>query len=182
LTGEAAREWLETEAGIARAAAGQLKIPTQDLVARIAALQDERKSLDRQLADAKKQLAMGGASGGAGAAPEALGSLQFLGRILEGVGGKDVRDMVHEARQQLTSGVAAFVGVDDGKAAVAVAVTPDLAGRIDAVALVRAGAELVGGKGGGGKPDLAQAGGPDGAGAEAALAAIREAVRAASSG
>jgi alanyl-tRNA synthetase len=179
LTGEAARQWLETEAGIARAAAGQLKIPTQDLVARIATLQDERKSLDRQLAEAKKQLAMGGGSGGGQAAPETLGSLQFLGRILEGVGGKDVRDMVHEARQQLTSGVAAFVGVDDGKAAVAVAVTPDLAGRIDAVALVRAGAELVGGKGGGGKPDLAQAGGPDGSGAEAALAAIREAVRAA---
>ncbi|WBQ13590.1 alanine--tRNA ligase [Hyphomonadaceae bacterium BL14] len=181
LTGEAARQWLETEAGIARAAAHQLKIPTQDLVARIAALQDERKGLDRQLAEAKKQLAMGGASGGAGSAPETMGSLQFIGRILEGVGGKDVRDMVHEARQHLTSGVAAFVGVDDGKAAVAVAVTPDLAGRIDAVALVRAGAGHVGGKGGGGKPDLAQAGGPDGAGAEAALAAIREAVSAAAS-
>jgi alanyl-tRNA synthetase len=181
LTGEAARLWLETEAGIARAAATQLKLPTQDLVARVAALQDERKMLERQLAEARKQLAMGGGASGGGEAPQIIGSLQFLGRVLDGVSGKDVRDLVHEARQTLTSGIAAFVGVDDGKAAVAVAVTPDLAGRIDAVALVRVGAEQVGGKGGGGKPDLAQAGGPDGSGAQAALAAIRDAVTAAAS-
>ncbi|KAA5804537.1 alanine--tRNA ligase [Alkalicaulis satelles] len=179
LTGEPARQWLETEAGIARAAAAQLKIPTQDLAARIAALQDERKALDKQLAEAKKQLAMGGGAGGGAPAPETLGSIQFLGRVLEGVGGKDLRDMVHEARQSLKSGVAAFIGVADGKAAVAVGVSPDLTATLDAVALVRAGAGPVGGKGGGGKPDLAQAGGPDGSGAEAALDAIREAVRAA---
>ncbi|PWE17535.1 alanine--tRNA ligase [Marinicauda salina] len=177
LTGEAARQWLEHQAGVARSLAEGLKIPVNELEHRVAALLDERKKLERQLAEAKKQLAMGGAGSDAPAGPEDVGGLKFIGRVAEGVGGKDLRGMVDEARKQMGSGVAAFVGVNDGKAALAVGVTDDLSGRVDAVELVRAGSAAVGGKGGGGRPDFAQAGGPDGAKADAALAAIREALK-----
>ncbi|XBQ15334.1 MAG: alanine--tRNA ligase [Oceanicaulis sp.] len=176
LTGEAARQWLETEAARAREAANRLKVPTAELAERIAALQDERKKLDRELAEAKKKLAMGGGSAAAAPGPEEIAGLKFTGRVVEGVGGRDLRGLVDEARQAMGSGVAAFVGVVDGKAALAVGVTDDLAGRVDAVELVRAGSAAVGGKGGGGRPDFAQAGGPDGSRADDALAAIREAL------
>lgn len=177
VTGEAAREYLETEAGRARQAANALKVPTAELTDRIAALQAERKTLERQLAEAKKQLAMGGGAGAAPAGPEEIAGLKLIARVVEGVGGKDLRGLVDEARQQMGSGVAVFVGVNDGKAALAVGLTEDLKAKLSAVDLVRAGAAAVGGKGGGGRPDFAQAGGPDGAKAEAALAAIREQLR-----
>jgi len=176
-TGEAARQYLETEAGRARTAATALKVPTAELADRIAALQSERKSLERQLAEAKKQLAMGGGASAAPAGPEDIAGTPLIARVVEGVGGKDLRGLVDDARTQMGSGVAVFIGVNDGKAALAVGLTDDLKARLSAVELVRAGAAAVGGKGGGGRPDFAQAGGPDGAKAEAALDAIREALR-----
>ena len=176
-TGEAAREYLETEAGRARAAANALKVPTAELSGRIAALQSERRTLERQLAEAKKQLAMGGGAGAAPAGPEDVAGVKLIARVVKGVGGKDLRGLVDEARTQLGSGVAVFIGVNEGKAALAVGLTDDLKGRLSAVDLVRAGAAAVGGKGGGGRPDFAQAGGPHGAKAEDALAAIRDHLR-----
>jgi alanyl-tRNA synthetase len=176
LTGEAARQYLETQAGIARSAADRLKIPASELEARLDALIDERKKLERQLAEAKKQLAMGGGAAGAPAGPETIGDVKFIGRVVEGVGGKDLRGLVDEARSQMGSGVAVFIGINEGKAALAVGVTDDLKDRYNAVDLVREGAAAVGGKGGGGRPDFAQAGGPDGTQAEAGLTAIREAL------
>ncbi|WP_270374677.1 alanine--tRNA ligase [Marinicauda sp. Alg238-R41] len=176
LTGEAARQYLETQAGIARSAADRLKIPASELEARLDALIDERKRLERQLAEAKKQLAMGGGAAGAPAGPETIGDVKFIGRVVEGVGGKDLRGLVDEARSQMGSGVAVFIGINEGKAALAVGVTDDLKDRYNAVDLVREGAAAVGGKGGGGRPDFAQAGGPDGTQAEAGLTAIREAL------
>jgi alanyl-tRNA synthetase len=179
-TGEAAREYLETEANRAKQAAAALKVPTVELSERIAALQAERKTLERQLAEAKKKLAMGGGGGSAPASgPEEVSGIKLIARVVEGVGGKDLRGLVDEARAQMGSGVAAFVGVNDGKAALAVGLTDDLINSLSAVDLVRAGAAEVGGKGGGGRPDFAQAGGPDGANAEAAIAAIRRALQAA---
>ena len=176
-TGEAAREYLEAEAGRARQAAAALKVPTADLAERIAALQAERKTLERQLAEAKKQLAMGGGAGAAPAGPEDIAGVKLIARVVDGVGGKDLRGLVDDARQQMGSGVAVFVGVNDGKAALAVGLTDDLKDRLSAVELVRAGAAAVGGKGGGGRPDFAQAGGPDGVKAEDALTAIRDQLR-----
>ena len=118
---------------------------------------------------------MGGGSGGAApAGPEDIGGIKFTGRVVEGVGGKDLRGLVDDARSQMGSGVAVFIGVNDGKAALAVGLTDDLTGRLSAVDLVRAGSAAVGGKGGGGRPDFAQAGGPDGSKADAALEAIRD--------
>jgi len=176
LTGEAARVWLEEQAGVAKTAADALKIPVGELPARIEALAEERKKLESQLSEAKKQLALGG-SGAAPAGPEEVAGLKFIGRVADGVGGKELRALVDDARAQMGSGVAAFIGVVDGKAAIAVGVTPDLQEQISAVDLVRAGSAAVGGKGGGGRGDFAQAGGPDGEKADDALAAIRDALK-----
>jgi alanyl-tRNA synthetase len=180
LTGEAARQYLLDQARMLRDSADVLKIPPTELKARVESLSAERKRLERELAEAKKQLAMGG-GGGASVGPEIeeIGGVKLIARIAEGVGGKDLRGLVDEAKGRLGSGVAVFIGVQDGKAALAVGVTDDLTGRISAVDLVRAGAEALGGKGGGGRPDMAQAGGPDGAQAQAALAAIRQTLAAA---
>ncbi|MBR9825787.1 MAG: alanine--tRNA ligase [Alphaproteobacteria bacterium] len=173
LTGEAARLFMEEQIGYGRAAAEALKIPAADLVARVQALNEERKKLERQLSEAKKQLAMGGGAGAAPAGPQDINGTKFIGRVVEGVGGKDLRGLVDEAKSSMGSGVAVFIGVNDGKAALAVGVSTDLHERFTAVDLVRAGSAAVGGKGGGGRPDFAQAGGPDGSKAEEALAAIR---------
>jgi alanyl-tRNA synthetase len=176
LTGEAARLYLEEQAGLARAAADAAKAPLIELPARIESLMAEKKRLERDLAEAKKKLALGGG----GAAPEGevidIKGVKFMGRVLDGVEAKDLRGLVDQAKQKMGSGVAAFIGVADGKAALAVGVTDDLKAKFSAVDLVRAGAEAVGGKGGGGRPDMAQAGGPEGAKAGEALRAIEGAL------
>ena len=174
MTGEGARLHMEEQMGYGRAAADALKVPPADLATRVSALMDERKKLERQLAEAKKQIAMGGGAAGEPAGPEAINGVNFIGRVVEGVGGKDLRGLIDEAKARMGAGVAAFIGVNDGKAALAVGVTDDLKDRFGAVDLVKAGAGAVGGKGGGGRPDFAQAGGPDGAKAEAGIQAIRD--------
>jgi alanyl-tRNA synthetase len=176
LTGEAARLYLEEQAGLARAAADAAKAPLIELPARIEALMADKKRLERDLAEAKKKLALGG--GGAAPADEVIDikGVKFMGRVLDGVEAKDLRGLVDQAKQKMGSGVAAFIGVADGKAALAVGVTDDLKAKFSAVDLVRAGAEAVGGKGGGGRPDMAQAGGPEGAKAGEALKAIEGAL------
>ncbi len=175
LTGEAARRHLEQEAGIAKRAAAALKTVPAELVDRVSALVAERRKLERDLAEAKKKLALGGGEGPREEA-ETIAGLKFVGKALDGVAAKDLRGLVDQAKERVGSGVAAFVGVNDGKAALAVGVTKDLTARVSAVDLARAGALAIGGKGGGGRPDMAQAGGPDGARAADAIAAIRDAL------
>ena len=179
-TGEAARAYLERHAGLARQAADFLKAPADELVSRIEVLVADRKKLERELGEAKKALALGGGAGVSQSAGETreIAGVRYAGRVLNGVAPKDLRGLVDETKQKLGSGVAAFIGVNDGKAALAVGVTDDLKDKLSAVDLVRAGAEAVGGKGGGGRPDMAQAGGPDGAQAENALDAIAKAIEA----
>jgi len=132
---------------------------------------DERRKLERDLAEARKKLAMGG---GGGAEPEMkqVGRVKVLARAVEGVAPKDLRGLVDQGKKQVGSGVVAIVGISDGKAGLVVGVTDDLTGTISAVDLVRIGSTALGGSGGGGRPDLAQAGGPDASKAEAALQAI----------
>jgi alanyl-tRNA synthetase len=142
---------------------------------RVATLQDERRKLERELSEAKKKLALGG-GGGTQAGPEQVAGVALLARALEGVPAKELRGLVDEGKKIVGSGIVAYVGVDDGKAALAVGVTDDLKGKISAVDLLKAGVAAVGGQGGGGRPDMAQGGGPDGAKANEALAAIREAL------
>ena len=178
LTGNAARKHLAEQEKRLRAVAMALKVRPDEAAERVAALVEERRKLDRELTEAKKKLAMGGgAINGADAGIRTVGSVKFLGRTVDGISPKDLKGLADDGKKTVGSGVVAIVGVsDDGKGAVVVGVTDDLTGRISAVDLVRKGAEALGGKGGGGRPDMAQAGGPDGAKAEAALAAIAAAL------
>jgi alanyl-tRNA synthetase len=179
LTAEGAREYLAQQDGRMRELAGVLRTRPDEVVERVKALLEERKQLERQLGEARRQLALGGGAAqkngkdGDGAAPiRAVGDIKLLARTVQGLAPKDLRGLVDDGKRQVGSGVVAIVGVtEDGKAALAVGVTDDLTARINAVDLARAGAEVLGGKGGG-RPDLAQAGGPDGSKADAALEAI----------
>jgi alanyl-tRNA synthetase len=179
LTGHHARKHANDTMALARTAASELRTSIEDVPARIAALMDERKKLERDLSDARKKLAMGGGAGN-GAADGGVreaGGVKLLARAVEGVETKDLKSLVDDGKKQIGSGVVAIVGVtEDGKAGIVVGVTSDLTSRFNAVELVRKGSEALGGKGGGGRPDMAQAGGPDGAKASAALAAIEQAI------
>ncbi|HCE22269.1 MAG TPA: alanine--tRNA ligase [Hyphomonas sp.] len=174
-TGAEALAYLKGRAEIAVDLAESLKVPLKDVPRRVAALGEERRSLEKELADVKRKLAMGG-GGGAPAGPEEINGVKLMARIAEGVGGKELRTLVDEAKAQIGSGIVAFVGVADGKAGVAVGVTKDLTDTYSAVDLVKAASEALGGKGGGGRPDMAQAGGPDTDKADDALAAVRAAI------
>ncbi len=175
-TGAEAIAFLRSRAQVAVDLSDQLKVPLKDVAKKVSSLSEERKTLERQLADTKRALAMAGESG-APSGPEEINGVKLIARVAEGVGGKDLRALIDEAKAQMKSGIAVFVGVNDGKAAVAVGVTEDLVGTHSAVDLVRVASAEVGGKGGGGRPDMAQAGGPDGANAEAALDAVRAALK-----
>ncbi|UMY18297.1 alanine--tRNA ligase [Methylobacterium organophilum] len=179
MTGNAARRHRAEESRALAALAGQLKAPVADVSDRLAALIEERRRLERELADARKKLAMGGGAGEGDAAREVNG-VKLMARVVEGVEMRDLKGLADEGKSRLGSGIVAIVGVaPDGKAGLVVGVTEDLTERYDAVGLVRAGAGHLGGKGGGGRRDMAQAGGPNGAGASAALDAIAEALAAA---
>ncbi|MFC3691750.1 alanine--tRNA ligase [Chenggangzhangella methanolivorans] len=173
LTGEAARLYLESQNARVADLAALLKAPEAEVVARVETLIEERKRLERELADARKKLAMGGGGGGAQDATREVGGVKLFARTVEGVEMKDLKGLVDEAKKSLGSGVAAIVGVTaEGKAGVVVGVTADLTAKFNAVDLVRVASAALGGSGGGGRPDMAQAGGPDGAKAAEALDAV----------
>jgi alanyl-tRNA synthetase len=179
LTGKAARKAAEKQVEVAKAAAAELKVPLEDMPARVASLLDERKKLERELTGARKKLAMGGGAKAAGAASDVrqVNGVKLIARAVTGIELKDLRSLADEGKKQVGSGVVAIVGLsEDGKAGLVVGVTDDLTQRFNAVELVKKGAAVLGGKGGGGRPDMAQAGGPDGAKAEAALKAIEAAL------
>jgi alanyl-tRNA synthetase len=173
LTGEAARQWVVGREEALKSVAATLKTAPEEVEARVAALVDERRRLERELAEAKKQLALGGGGAAAPSADEEIGGIKFSGQVLHGLDGKELRGLLDEAKKRLGSGVAAIAAVNDGRVTFAVGVTGDLTSRFSAVDLVRAGVEALGGKGGGGRPDMAQGGGPDGGRADDAIAAVR---------
>ncbi len=178
LTGSTARKYAHHLGELAKAAAAELKVPLEDMPGRLAQVLDERRRLERELSEAKKKLAMGGGARAQGAdGVRVVGDVKLLARVVEGIEIKDLKSLADEGKKQLGSGVVALVATTaDGKASIVVGVTPDLVARISAVDLVRKASEVLGGKGGGGKPDMAQAGGPDGSKAEAALKAIEGAL------
>ena len=163
-------------------AAAVLKVKPEDVAARVASLVEDRKRLERELSDARKKMALGGgggnAAGNGGGDVKDLGGIKFAPRVLEDVPAKELKGMADELMKTLGSGVVALVSVTEGKANVVVGVSGDLTERMSAVDLVRAGSAAVGGKGGGGRPDMAQAGGPDGAQAGKAIDAIAAAIQA----
>lgn len=174
LTGKGAKAYFDEQSALLSEAAAVLKTPPRELPTRISALVDERKKLDRELTEAKKALAL---SGGAGASDvpkiEEIGGVKFLGQALEGVSGKDLPGLIDDAKAQVGSGVVAFACNSDGKAAVAVGVTEDLVGKVSAKDLVQVAVEAVGGKGGGGRPDMARGGGPNGGDVAKAIEAVK---------
>jgi len=180
LTGKGAEDYLRQRDAQLQAVAGVLKARPEELAERISTLVEERRKLERELSEAKKALALsGGSTASNGAASEKkVGGVSFIGRTLEGVPARDLKGMADEFKKQIGSGVVALIGVEDGKASAVVAVTDDLAGKLDAVSFVRAGVAELGGKGGGGRPDMAQGGGPDVANANKALQAIEAALSA----
>jgi alanyl-tRNA synthetase len=178
LTGTAARKHSNHLAELAKTAAAELKAPLEDLPARLGQVLEERKRLERDLSEAKKKLAMGGGARADGAdGVRMIGDVKLLARTVAGIEIKDLKSLADEGKKQLGSGVVALVATtEDGKASIVVGVTPDLVARFSAVDLVRKASAVLGGKGGGGKPDMAQAGGPEGAKAEQALSAIAAAL------
>jgi alanyl-tRNA synthetase len=179
LTGTTARKATHHIGQLAKSAAAELRAPLEELPARLSQMLDERKRLERELSDAKKKLAMGGGGKSDGAADgvRMAGDVKLMARAVSGIEIKDLKSLADEGKKQLGSGVVALVATsEDGKASVVVGVTPDLVARFSAVDLVRKASAVLGGKGGGGKPDMAQAGGPDGAKADDALAAIAAAL------
>ena len=175
MTGEGARQWLVAREEALKSAASVIRATPEEVPARLAALLDERKRLEKELAEAKKALALGGGGTGGATAPadETVAGVTFSGQVLEGLDPKELRPLLDAAKQRMGSGVAVLIAVNEGKASIAAAVTDDLTGRFSAVDLVRAGVEALGGKGGGGRPDMAQGGGPDGSKAADALAAVK---------
>jgi alanyl-tRNA synthetase len=178
LTGEAARRWLEDQAGVARGLADQFKVPVAEVPARIEALQAQARKAERELADARRQLALGGGGGAASNEPEDVAGVKFIGRVLEGVGGKDLRPIAETFRKQLPDGVIVLNGVVDGKVANTVIVTGSAQARFNAVDLARIAVAAMGGQGAGGKPDFAQGGAPDAAKAADGVAAVKAALAA----
>ncbi|WP_431322376.1 alanine--tRNA ligase [Rhizobium sp. YTU87027] len=177
VTGESAREYLAEQDERVKSLATSLKVQPADVLTRVEALMDERRKLERELADAKRKLAMGGGQGGSADAVRDVAGVKFLGKAISGVDPKDLKGLADDGKASLGSGVVALIGVaEDGKASAVVAVTEDLVGRFSAVDLVRIASAALGGKGGGGRPDMAQAGGPDGSKADEAIAVVAAAL------
>jgi alanyl-tRNA synthetase len=180
LTGEGARRHLDEQERRLKQIAAALKVAPGDAVSRVETVLEERRRMEKELAEARKKLALGGGQAGAAAETETVAGAGFVGKVVDGVSPRDLKPLADEGRKALGSGVVVFVGSgEDGKASIVVGVTPDLTGRFDAVQLVRVGSAALGGQGGGGRPDMAQAGGPDGANAQAAIAAVKAAMEAA---
>ena len=177
VTGPAALSYLVEQDERIKTLASALKVQPTDVVSRVEALVEERRRLERELAETKRRLAMGGSQGGGAGEVREVGGTKYLGKVLEGIDAKDLKGLADEGKASLGSGVVTLVGVSaDGKASAVVAVTEDLTGRFSAVDLVRIASAALGGKGGGGRPDMAQAGGPDGSKAQAAVDAVAEAL------
>jgi alanyl-tRNA synthetase len=181
VTGAAAEKFVAEQQKIVAEAAAALRAVPQDLGARIVSLLEERKKLERDLAEARKQIAIAGSGGGgaasAGGDTKSVNGIKLAARLLPDVPAKELKGMADALKKQLGSGVVALIATADGKASVVVGVTDDLTAKLSAVDLVKAGSAALGGQGGGGRPDMAQAGGPDAANANNAIAAIEAAIR-----
>ncbi len=171
LTGQEALAHLSAQSSALAGIASNLKAKPEDVASRVQALMDERKALQNEVAELRKAVAMGG--GGQSAEAEDVGGVPFFAQILKDVPGKDLRGLIDEHKNRLGSAVILLISDAGGKAAVAAGVTDDLTSKVSAVDIVKAAAGELGGKGGGGRPDMAQAGGANAANAEQAVMAAK---------
>ncbi|GLR83018.1 alanine--tRNA ligase (plasmid) [Azospirillum oryzae] len=184
LTGTGAKAWLSERDHLLTETASVLKVKPDEVPARVAVLVEERRKMERELADLRRQVALSGAMGGGGAKADGgneakdVAGVKVAARVVEGLPAKDLKPMADELKKQVGSGVVVLIASNEGKASIVIGVTDDLTGSLSAVDLVRVGAEALGGKGGGGRPDMAQAGGPDASLAPAAIEAIEKAIAA----
>jgi alanyl-tRNA synthetase len=177
LTAKGARHHARSNANLVASTADVLRTTPAEILNRIEALQDNLKKAERGLSDAQKKLALGGASGAAAPAAETVNGTAFIGRVVEGVAAKDLRGLVDAEKKKVGSGVVTLVlKGEDGKGTVAVGVTDDLVAKFSAAELIKRATVALGGQGGGGRPDMAQGGGPDGGKAAEAVAAVRAAL------
>ena len=176
VVGAAALDHVQRQDERLAAVSSALKIAPAQLPERIESLLEERKRLDREVAELRRQLATGGAGPAAGPVARDVGGVKFASRVVEDLPPKDLKPMADELKRQVGTGIVALISVTEGKASLVVGVTGDLTDRYNAVDLVRVGSQALGGKGGGGRPDMAQAGGPQAEAAEAAVAAIEAAL------
>ncbi|WP_193371091.1 alanine--tRNA ligase [Pelagibius marinus] len=178
VVGDAARRYVEHQEQLLKDAATALKVAPEELPARLSALLDERKRLERETGELRRKLATGGGGGGNAEDVREVAGMKFAAKVLDGIPAKDLKPLADDIKKQIGSGVVVLVAVNDGKASLVVAVTEDATGKASAVDLVKVGSAALGGKGGGGRPDMAQAGGPDGAAAPKAIEAIEAALAA----
>ena len=179
LTGTGAKAWLSERDHLLTEAASVLKVKPDEVPARVAVLVEERRKMERELAELRRQVAMsGGANAEGGNEAKDVAGVKFAARVVDGLPAKDLKPMADELKKQVGSGVVVLIASNEGKASIVIGVTDDLTGTLSAVDLVRVGAEALGGKGGGGRPDMAQAGGPDASLAPAAIEAIEKAIAA----
>ena len=172
ITGLSAETWVSDQQTLVGQTADVLKVAPRDIPGRVSALLDERRKLEKEISDLRKKLVTSGGGGATASDSKTIAGVSFTGRVLEDVPAKDLKGLADEIKQGQGSGIVALLSVNEGKASLVVSVSDDLTDRIDAVALVRVGSAAVGGKGGGGRPDMAQAGGPDGHKAAHAISAI----------
>jgi alanyl-tRNA synthetase len=175
VTGAAAEAYVNSEENTLQQAAALLRVGAADLASRIEGLLEERKRLEKELSDVRRAMATGGGASGASEVKDVNG-VKFIGKVLDGVPAKDLKGLADDLKNKMGSGIVALIGVADGKGSIVVGVTDDHVTAYSAVDLVRVGSAALGGKGGGGRPDMAQAGGPDGERAAEALAAIESAL------
>ena len=180
VTGSGALQYLAEQEQRLQEIAALLKSSPAEAVARVETLVNDKKKLEKDLSDMRRKLAAGGGAGAGGAAaPEAkvISGINFTSRVLEGIPANELKPLADDIKAKMGSGVVTLISVaEDGKASIVVGVTADLTSKVDAVKLVKLGAEKLGGKGGGGRPDMAQAGGPEGKLANDAVAAIETAL------
>ena len=175
VTGAAAEAWIDQQVELLAHAAEALKVPPAELPVRLTALAESNRKLEKELAELRRKLATG--EGSAGASPDrVVKGIKLAARKLDGVPAKDLKGMADDIKKQIGSGVVVLVSDAEGKASLVIAVTEDLVAKVSAVDLVRAGAAALGGKGGGGRPDMAQAGGPEVGKGDDAIAAIEQAI------
>jgi alanyl-tRNA synthetase len=172
ITGLSAETWVSDQQTLVGQTADVLKVAPRDIPGRVSALLDERRKLEKEISDLRKKLVTSGGGGATASDSKTIAGVSFTGRVLEDVPAKDLKGLADEIKQGQGSGIVALLSVNEGKVSLVVSVSDDLTDRIDAVALVRVGSAAVGGKGGGGRPDMAQAGGPDGHKAAHAISAI----------
>ncbi len=175
LAGNAALAYLNAQEQKLKSAADILKTTPSDLPERIKSLQDQNRKLEQELSNLRRQMATGGGASSASEFKD-IGGVKFAGKVLEGFPAKDLKPMVDDLKKKLGSGIVTLIATDDGKASIVVGVTDDLTGKYSAVDLVKTGVEILGGKGGGGRPDMAQGGGPDATAANDAVSAIEKAL------